>query len=538
MKNTSLKTSKVSNNNFESQLKQKILTAISHAESPYIVEEIYTEKLNIEKEKQNMGIRLKQQMPLNQSNRTKRKSTIKNNSHSKCLTVSMVYQNKPIGEIEVILSNQGMDIDQIRSLFEHIAMDLALFIKRHQAHQHIEEAQQLDLQWVGNSDSLKNVERFIEKVSYVDFPVLIHGKSGSGKLLTAYSIHCHSTRKKMPFIESHCLDWNIKNTSTILKKLLSEAKGGTLFLRNIDALTEEQVSKIRHYWRHLFNTSQKTKQLHALDVRLIASTSNAYDSTHQHTWHELDYLSIQLPDLCDRKDDIKDLISHYLEKLSYIKNIQLSPECWELFEKFHWEGNVKQLERIVSKLVVMSESNYLNPSAMLAIIPQLQDEKGCQISLNNTTENNIICDQGIEGLALTIATNKYTGEVNQHPALAKAVDYLAQHYTSDINLNALASTAFVSPSHLSYLFKHHLGSTFKKVLIQIRIEKAKRLLLEEKHCRITEIAFEVGFHDLSHFEKTFKKLVGNCPGKYRKTARELNSTHRVNINTENPIFTQ
>lgn len=516
MKNTSLKRPDIANSSFEAQLKQKILTAISHSQSPYIVEEIYTEKFNIEKEKQHMGIRLKQSSPLNPPHTTKKNSTIRNNSHSKSLSVSMVYQNKPIGEIEVILSNQGMDIDQIRTLFEHIAMDIALFIKRHQAHQSIEEAQQLDLQWVGNSDSLKSVERFIEKVSYVDFPVLIHGKRGSGKLLTAYSIHCHSTRKKMPFIESHCLDWDINKTSSILKKLLLEAKGGTLFLRDIDTLSVEQVSKIRHCWRHLFNASKKTKQLKALNVRLLASTSNAYDLAQQNTWHELDYLSIQLPDLCDRRDDIKDLISHYLEKLSYIKNIKLSPECWELFEKFHWEGNVKQLERIVSKLVVMADSNYLNPSALLTIIPQLQDKEGQQIDIPCSSSKNKPTKHNIADISRKIATGKYANEVNQHPALAKAINHLAANFTNTISLGELAGVAFVSPSHLSYLFKHHLSSTFKQLLIQIRIEKAKLRLLEDKHCRITEIAFDVGYHDLSHFEKTFKRLVGHSPGQYRK----------------------
>ena len=538
MKNTSLKTSGTTNHGFESQLKKKVLTAISHAESPYIVEEIFTEEFNVEKEQQRMNVRLKKSTLSKLSPISNRNAAIKNNTHSKSLSVSMVYQNKPIGEIEITLSDQGMDIDKIRSLFEHIAMDIALFIKRHQAHHLIAQSKQLDLQWIGNSDSLKNVERFIEKVSCVDFPVLIQGKSGSGKLLTAYSIHCHSPRKKMPFIESHCLDWDQKKTTKTLKNLLSKAAGGTLFLRGIDSLPADEISKIRHSCRHLFNTNKKTKQLCSPSVRLITSTSNTDTPKRQQVWQELDYLSIQLPDLCDRRDDIKALISHYLHKLSYIKNIQLAPECWNLFEQFRWEGNVKQLERIVSKLVVMSESNYLNPSALLAIIPQLEDEQGCEIDLvsNTTKETNHKSD--IDEISYKIATEKYAGEVNQHPALTKAIEHLAQNYSNDISLNELASIAFVSPSHLSYLFKHHLNSTFKKLLIQIRIEKAKLLLLEDKHCRITEIAFDVGFHDLSHFEKTFKKLVGNCPGKYRKTTNNGNPTHTINMNTEKPIFTQ
>ncbi len=504
-----------SGNPIKHRLEHEISNALRDSGAPYAVDGISTEKINLGDDNQKMEVRLMNHPSNSKKSGWNKKPSINNSPHSESVSVTITYQNKPMGVIEIVLSEQGMDIDNIRDAFEHIAMDIAFFIKRQQAHKRIKRTKQLDLEWVGRSAGSKTVDRFIEKVSSVDFPVLIQGENGSGKLLTAYSIHCHSTRKDKPFIESHCPSWSKEDIHSTMKKLWADAQGGTLYLQDFDALSQQQIAQIRNYWRHVINVNHATKLQPSTSVRLIASISNNDSRDDNKAWHELDYLSIQLPSLRDRRDDIKDLISHYLNKLSYIKNVQLSDECWELFEQFHWTGNLEQLERLVSKLVVMSDSNYLDTSALLAIIPQLKNRQGEKIDLPQTPKPEPSQSNSLHQLVSTIVNDNYTCDPDQHPAVSKALKHLAEHYTSEITLGELATIACVSQSHLSYLFKYHLDASFKQLLIHVRIEKAKQLLRQKKYSKITEISFDVGFHDLSHFEKTFKRLVGQSPGRFR-----------------------
>jgi AraC-like DNA-binding protein len=74
----------------------------------------------------------------------------------------------------------------------------------------------------------------------------------------------------------------------------------------------------------------------------------------------------------------------------------------------------------------------------------------------------------------------------------------------------------MSSSHLSFLLKRSLGVPFKSLLAAVRIERAKQLLGETNPSSITDISLEVGFGDLSHFERTFKRLVGTNPREYRR----------------------
>jgi len=472
--------------NIEKRIKRTVLSALADAESPFTADVIDTADLSISNENTRLGIRLKPQecFRKNGGKRT-HQNTIKNSPLSETLTVAMVYQNRPIGEIEIVLPEQGIGID------------------RH-----------LNVEWIGDSDSSKMVDRFVERASSVDFPVLIDGEPGSGKLLTAFSIHCHSARRKSAFIESHCANWKSNDISRIMRSLWSRAKGGTLYLKEIDALKADQISKIRHYWQHVANHQDGVSKRHRFGpTRLIASISSKSDTNKDQPWNELDYLSITLPSLRDRREDIKEITQHYLEKLSHIKSVQLSSDCWELFERFDWSGNIQQLERLVSKVVVMSDSNYLEPSALLTIIPQLQDNKGERIELGE--KHKRAKKPNIDYLANLIVSGQYNGQIDPHPALAKAISYLAENYTQDISLQRLSDISFVSPSHLSYLFKHHLGYSFKQLLILSRIKKSQQLLANSKHQKVTGVAYDVGFRDLSHFEKTFKRIVGVCPGKFK-----------------------
>ena len=101
-----------------------------------------------------------------------------------------------------------------------------------------------------------------------------------------------------------------------------------------------------------------------------------------------------------------------------------------------------------------------------------------------------------------------------HNALRQAQDYLRANYADDISLEQLAQVVYLSPFHLSRLFREQLGLPPHTYLNQIRVNRAKSLL--NTGLSPTEVAHAVGFADQSHLTKAFKRVVGVPPGQYRK----------------------
>ena len=119
-------------------------------------------------------------------------------------------------------------------------------------------------------------------------------------------------------------------------------------------------------------------------------------------------------------------------------------------------------------------------------------------------------------LPLRLAAGNFSNLDCMALGIQRALRYVGTNYTEDISLGRLARESFMSPSHLSFLLKRSLGVPFKSLLAAVRIERAKQLLSEPNPSSITDISLEVGFGDLSHFERTFKRLVGTNPREYRR----------------------
>ena len=106
------------------------------------------------------------------------------------------------------------------------------------------------------------------------------------------------------------------------------------------------------------------------------------------------------------------------------------------------------------------------------------------------------------------------GEVSNR-IVQLAIDFINNNYSSNITLDTVAKSAFISPTHLSRLFNRYCGTTVSKYIVGKRIAEAKKLLTEGKS--VTDAAFMCGFNDYANFIRTFKKAVGVSPGKYKST---------------------
>lgn len=105
-------------------------------------------------------------------------------------------------------------------------------------------------------------------------------------------------------------------------------------------------------------------------------------------------------------------------------------------------------------------------------------------------------------------------ENSEPPVIARAKEYIHQHHTEDISLGQVAKAVNTSTFYFCKMFKKTTGINFTDYLSRVRIEKSKNLLLN-RNLRVSEVAFEVGFQSLTHFNRVFKKILGQSPTEYR-----------------------
>lgn len=108
-----------------------------------------------------------------------------------------------------------------------------------------------------------------------------------------------------------------------------------------------------------------------------------------------------------------------------------------------------------------------------------------------------------------------------HKGLHKAIGFISDNYDKDISLSDVARHSCVSSSHLSYLFRRFLNTTFKNVLYMIRLNNAKKIITSNPSLTITKVASDVGFYDLSHFSKVWKKFNSEPFKNFKYNKRKL-----------------
>ncbi len=234
---------------------------------------------------------------------------------------------------------------------------------------------------VGKAESMQDVFKAIGKISKTDITVLIRGESGTGKELIAQSVHSNSPRSEKPFIAI--------NVAAIPHELLEselfghekgsftgaqsqrigrfeQALGGTLFLDEIgDMHPELQTRLLRVLSSHEFYRVGGQKPIKS-DVRIIAATNQNIEALiktgkfREDLYHRLNVFRIELPALRDRKDDIDDLVKHFLTKSAdelKSDSKEIDDNAMEILNKYDWPGNIRQLENICRYMTVMAPSS-------------------------------------------------------------------------------------------------------------------------------------------------------------------------------------
>ena len=244
--------------------------------------------------------------------------------------------------------------------------------------------------FVGRSRRMLEVFETIRKVADSPSNVVITGETGTGKELVAQAIHHESPRRDQPFVSVNCgaipeglmeseLFGHVKGSFTgavsDARGLFSAAAGGTLFLDEITEIPPSiQVKLLRATQERSVRRVGDTRDVH-VDVRLIAASNRdlpravAEGVLREDLFYRLNVIPIHLPPLRERRDDIALLTAHFIQKLAREtgKDVRgVSPEVLTLLERHRWPGNIRELENVIERAIVLGGGPTLEIDALPA----------------------------------------------------------------------------------------------------------------------------------------------------------------------------
>jgi formate hydrogenlyase transcriptional activator len=312
----------------------------------------------------------------------------------------LVFQGKCIGALSLVSRELDRYSDEDALFLQEVANQIALAILNMKSYEEIDslkarlEKENVYLreelhtehnfeEIVGNSPALLRALHAVEQVASTDATVLIYGETGTGKELVARAIHSRSARRGHVLVNVNCsaisaglveseLFGHMKGAFTgALERRIGRfelAHGGTIFLDEIGELSvETQVKLLRVLQEHEFEPVGSSHPLH-VDVRVIAATNSnlreAVEAGHFRSdlFYRLNVFPIELPALRERRSDVPKLVAFCISRFSkrYRKKIDgISRESMENLLNYPWPGNIRELQNVIERAVVLSASPIL-----------------------------------------------------------------------------------------------------------------------------------------------------------------------------------
>jgi transcriptional regulator with PAS, ATPase and Fis domain len=264
---------------------------------------------------------------------------------------------------------------------------------------------------LGKSGKMKEVERMVDQVADTDITVLIRGESGTGKELVAREICARSSRRDKPFVKVNCaaippglLESELFGfekgsfTGAVSRKpgKFEFANHGTIFLDEISELHLSLQAKLLHVLQDKEFSRLGGDEDVAVDVRVITATNRHIEKELQNgtfredLYYRINVVSIHLPPLRERKDDILELADYFLKKYSLIfgkRLTSLSQASINSLLSHDWPGNVRELENIIKKIVVLESEELatrdLSLPSKIPVDGPLQSVRNGHLSLKN-----------------------------------------------------------------------------------------------------------------------------------------------------------
>jgi two-component system response regulator AtoC len=248
------------------------------------------------------------------------------------------------------------------------------------------------------SDPMHRIKEIIDQIANTDVTVLIQGESGVGKEVVARSIHLNSFRKEKPFVKVNC--------AALPQELLESelfgyekgaftgayrqkpgkfelADGGTIFLDEISEMSFSLQGKLLQVLQDREFSRLGGKKDLRVDVRVLVATNKNIEEGvkearfREDLYYRLNVVNITIPPLRERKEEIPIFVEHFLEKYGkkYQRRVNpLSDELIKVFSQHHWAGNVRELENVIQRFVVLGNEKAiveeLSPVTRIDSIPE------------------------------------------------------------------------------------------------------------------------------------------------------------------------
>ncbi len=255
---------------------------------------------------------------------------------------------------------------------------------------------------IGKSAVILEVFDTIRKIADSPSTAMVTGESGTGKELVARAIHFNSLRRDKPFVSVNCgaipeglmeseLFGHVRGafTGAVSNKvgLFSAGEGGTLFLDEITEIPPLlQVKLLRAIQTREIRRVGDTKDIKT-DVRLIAASNRHLEEAveqgvlREDLYYRLNVIPIQLPPLRERREDIPLLVGHFLQKFGKElgKEVRgVSPEAMIVLERYHWPGNIRELENVLERAIVLGAGEMLGVDSLPETLRRERPVKGLE----------------------------------------------------------------------------------------------------------------------------------------------------------------
>jgi transcriptional regulator with PAS, ATPase and Fis domain len=257
---------------------------------------------------------------------------------------------------------------------------------------------------VARSPAMRKVFELLERVAETSFPVIIQGESGTGKELVAKAIHYSGPRKDGPFVATNCaavpetlLDSELFGyvagafTGALRdrKGLFEQADKGTLFLDEIEEMSAGMQGKLLRVLQEGEVRRVGAKVTRRVDVRVLAASNRDIRGMvergefRRDLYYRLNVIPVTLPPLRERREDIPLIVEDLLARLDDQQGpkLTLDPEAFEALQRYRWQGNVRELENELKRVVALGvrrvrlqdlNARIVHPSPEDAVAPQPQ----------------------------------------------------------------------------------------------------------------------------------------------------------------------
>jgi two-component system response regulator AtoC len=297
-------------------------------------------------------------------------------------TVDTAVQAMKSGAFDYLV--KPFDPEEVELLIKKVVSHQELVLENILLRRRLQEREEFD-EIIGQSQPMLDLFETLSRVAPADSTVLITGESGTGKELVARAIHGNSPRCYYPFITVSCgalpdslleseLFGHEKGAFTgaeqIRKGRIEMANGGTLFLDEIGEISAKtQVDLLRVLQEKKIQRLGSEEEI-PVDVRILAATNRdllkaiGEQRFREDLYYRLNVISIHLPPLRERKEDIPILAESFIRKFCLEMNkdlVTIGPEAMRLLTNYHWPGNVRELENIIERALVIGTGKAIVP---------------------------------------------------------------------------------------------------------------------------------------------------------------------------------